>query len=345
MTRLPIHPRVLSARGYQPGEQPPDGGLIKLNTNENPYPPSPAVLEAIQQEARRHLERYPPPLADPLREAAAQRYGVRPEQVLVGNGSDELLAICLRAAVGEGDTVAFPSPTYSLYPTLATLAGAKVVAVPAAPGTVPEALQRAGARLIFVCSPNSPFGADVDPAAIDALAAATDALVVADEAYVDFGARSALALIARHPNLVVLRTFSKSFSLAGLRLGLAFARAELIEQLAKVKDSYNVSRLAIAAGVAALRDYAWMERNVARVCATRERVVEELRRIGYAVPPSRANFFWLPVADGRRLYEALRSRGILVRYFDQPDLRGGVRVTVGTDEQMDAFLEALRRLP
>ncbi len=347
MKRSAVLERIQRIAGYQPGEQPRDEGLVKLNTNENPYPPSPAVAEAVERAAGIGLELYPPPFADPLREAAAARYGVSPEQVLAGNGSDELLSICVRATVAPGDTIAYPVPTYSLYRTLAELAGASAREVPAEPGSVPESLAGSGARLIFVCSPNSPFGCPVAPADVGRLATTTDALVVADEAYIDFGGESALSLISRHQNLIVLRTFSKSFSLAGVRLGLAFANADLIAELAKVKDSYNVSRLAIAAGTAALEDYPWMERNVARVTATRERVVGELRAMGFGVPDSAANFFWVDcrkAGGGRRVYETLRVAGVLVRFFDSNDLRDGVRVTVGTDEAMDRLLDLMKRI-
>jgi histidinol-phosphate aminotransferase len=345
---LPISPRIAALAGYVPGEQPTDPRIVKLNTNENPYPPSPRVAEAIGAEAQR-LNRYPSPMADALRAAAADLYGVAPEQVLAGNGSDELLMICVRACASEGDAIAYATPTYSLYRTLAAVAGARSVEIPfadIAPATalpLPRELFDADAALVFVCNPNSPLGAPVALGEVSALCSRTRGLVVSDEAYVDFGGASALELLGRHRNLVVLRTLSKSFSLAGLRLGLAFGDAAVIAELAKVKDSYNVSRLAIAAGTAAIRDHAWMRANVARVVATRERVVAALGARGFGVVPSAANFFWMDCGaeGGRAVYERLRSRGVLVRFFDEDRLRGGVRISVGTDEEMDRLLAAL----
>jgi histidinol-phosphate aminotransferase len=331
-------------RGYVPGEQPAEGaGVVKLNTNENPYPPSPKVAAAVAEAAQR-LALYPPPMADPLREAAARCYGLSPDQVLVGNGSDELLAICVRACACDGGTVAYPVPTYSLYSTIAAIEGAETIEAPMGPNEpLPEALLQRRPDVLFLCSPTSPYGRPIPVGEIARAAGTIDGLVIADEAYVDFGAETALPLIEKHANLLVLRTLSKSFSLAGLRVGLAFGRAELLAELAKVKDSYNVSRLAIAAGVAAVDDLEWMRRTVARIVHTRERVIAELRARGFEVYDSAANFFWLDCGrrGGREVYERLREKGVLVRHFDSAVLRGGVRVTVGTDQQMDRFLEAL----
>jgi len=337
-----VSARVRALEGYVPGEQPVGGRLIKLNTNENPYPCSPLVARAIADEAGR-LHLYPSPSAQALREKAAEVYGVRPGQVLVGNGSDELLAIVLRACVEPGDAVAWPVPTYSLYRTLAALVGARAVEVPGGDG-IPSALGAASPVVTFLCTPNSPTGRTLPMDAIEAYAASCSGLVVVDEAYIDFGGNSALSILGRHPNMVVTRTFSKSFSLAGLRLGLAFAHEDLIAEFLKVKDSYNVSRLGIAAGVAALEDRAWMEASVARVRATRARVSAALERAGLPAGESAANFLWVDCSargGGKAVYDLLRSRGVLVRWFDADGLRAGVRVSIGTDEQMDAFLAAL----
>jgi histidinol-phosphate aminotransferase len=343
-----VSARTARLQAYVPGEQPADTTLVKLNTNENPYPPSPRVSEAVGAEVER-LNRYPAPMADALRRGAAGLYGLAPEQILAGNGSDELLAICLRACVEDGGTVAYAPPTYSLYATLAAIVGAPTREFPPAKlppedtFELPAEMMTANAAVTLVCHPNSPFGAPVALEQIEELCARTRGLVVSDEAYVDFGAQSALELLPRYPNLVVVRTLSKSFSLAGLRLGLLFGAPALVAELAKVKDSYNVSRLAIAAGTAALEDHAWMRANVDRVVATRERVVAALRRRGHAVAPSAANFFWLQCRNegGREVYERLRRHGVLVRFFGDERLRGGVRVTVGTDAEMDRFLSAL----
>ncbi|HEY2775713.1 MAG TPA: histidinol-phosphate transaminase [Candidatus Binatia bacterium] len=336
--------RVRAIAGYTPGEQPTDRHLVKLNTNENPYPCSPLVVETIEAEAHR-LHLYPSPMSDPLREKAAQVYGVRPSQILVGNGSDELLAILLRACTDPGDKVAYAVPTYSLYRTLTELVGAIPVEV-AADGSaaIPAGLKGSGARITFLCTPNSPTGRCVSPGAIAAFAREASGVVVVDETYIDFGGATAIPLLAAHANVVVTRTFSKSFSLAGLRLGLLFGNEEFLAELAKVKDSYNVSRLAVAAGVAALEDIAWMHSNVARIRATRARVTAALRRLGFGVEDSSANFIFVDCASrggGRAVYDLLREGGVLVRFFDSPVLQRGVRVSIGTDEQMDRMLGLL----
>ncbi len=338
-----VRARVARMTGYVPGEQPADEGLIKLNTNENPYPASPRVVEAIAATAAGPMQLYPSPNARGLREAAARVYGLDPGQVLAGNGSDEVLSMLLRACIEPGDVVALSESTYSLYRTLCTIAGAEVRAVECGPGELPSAPFGEDASLVFVCTPNSPYGTVVPLESIAALASRSTGVVVADEAYVDFGGESAISLLAEHPNLVVTRSFSKSFSLAGLRLGLAFASCELIAEFAKVKDSYNVSRLAAAAGTAALEDREYMAANVARVCATRERVSAELRRRGWMVPPSATNFLWgvPPQGDGEQIYWQLRRKNVLVRWFDTKTLRAGVRVSIGTDAQMDRFVAAL----
>lgn len=339
-----VSARIRAMQPYTPGEQPTDGGLVKLNTNENPYPCSPLVAEAIEAEARR-LHLYPSPMGDALRARAAEVYRVRPGQVLAGNGSDELLAILLRACTQPGDRVAYAVPTYSLYRTLVELCDAVPVEVEPDGSAMPAALSTSGARLTFVCTPNSPTGRAVPLDAIAAFARAADGVVVVDEAYVDFGGASALTILADHPNMVVTRTFSKSYSLAGLRLGLLFAHEDLVDELAKVKDSYNVSRLAIAAGVAALEDQEWMQSNVARVRATRARVTAGLRQAGFRVEDSAANFLWVDCrakGGGAAVYEHLRAGRVLVRYWNRPHLADGIRVSIGTDPDMDRFLELMR---
>lgn len=333
--------RIGAMHGYTPGEQPADTSLIKLNTNENPYPCSPLVVEAIEREAH-CLQLYPSPMADALRERAAQSYGVEPSQVMAGNGSDELIAILMRACTEPGDAVAWAVPTYSLYETVAATVGARAVEVESDASAIPPALAAASARVTFLCTPNSPTGRSLPLPEIAAFARDAAGVVVVDEAYIDFGGPSALSIFADHPNMVVTRSFSKSFSLAGLRLGLLFGHADLLAELAKVKDSYNVSRLAIAAGVAALEDAEWMENNVARVRATRARTTAALRRAGYVVEDSCANFLWVECGGkggGRAVYERLRSGGVLVRHFARRGLENGIRVSIGTDAQMDRFLE------
>jgi len=334
---------------YVPGEQPrPGQRLIKLNTNENPYPPSPRVRSAIVQAMRGEtLRLYPSPGADDFIAAASERYGLPSRMIMAGNGSDELLAMQFRATLGPGDRVAWPAPTYSLYDTLAAVQEARVSAPVFGPDfELPlEALVAARARLTIVCNPNSPSGTVTAQRTLARLARKLKGrLLVVDEAYVDFAEENALDLVRRMRNVVVLRSLSKSYSLAGMRLGLCFAHNEIIEQLGKVKDSYNVSRLAIAAGAAALRDTAWASRNVERIKRARAAATRRLLTMGFDVPPSSANFV-LARMPGRNLgplNAGLRARGVLVRYFRAwPD---AMRISIGTPSEMKALFDALEPL-
>jgi histidinol-phosphate aminotransferase len=333
--------------GYAPGEQPKPGDrVIKLNTNENPYPPSPRVFEAIRGVGADALRRYPSPMADDFRRVAARVHGVPPESVIAGNGSDDILAIALRTYCGPGDVLASPHPTYSLYPVLADLADVRFVTVPWADGwRLPsDALLAAGPRAIFFANPNAPSGTWVAPEDVADLAACTDALVLVDEAYVDFADGSCLGLLAQHENVLVTRTLSKGYGLAGLRFGYGLAHPGIIEQMTKVKDSYNCDAVAIAAACAALDDQPYAREQWSKVRAERARVSAELDRRGFAVVPSHGNFVLatLPgAAGGRRVYEALKARGVLVRFFDKPGLDDKLRITIGTPNENSTLLAAL----
>jgi histidinol-phosphate aminotransferase len=344
MTSAFVRPAVGAMTGYVPGEQPQDRRYIKLNTNENPYPPSPRVIEALRAAVTDDLRLYPDPLADTLRDRAATVYGFRRENILVGNGSDELLNLVVRACVGVHERVVFPYPTYSLYDTLVTLQEGDTVHVPyPSDFSLPVGLAEARGRVTFVCHPNSPSGTPVPLEAIRRLAREVAGLLVVDEAYVDFADVTALALVHEYENVIVLRTFSKSFSLAGMRIGLAFAAPAIIDALLKVKDSYNVTRLSIVAAAAALDDYAWMQANVARIRHTRARLSGACAERGFVVLPSHSNFVLARRAGHslEGLYLELKARGILVRYFATPELRDALRITVGTDAEIDALLAAL----
>jgi histidinol-phosphate aminotransferase len=335
---------------YTPGEQPKSGQrLIKLNTNENPYPPSPRVQAAIVKAAGESLRLYPPPRADDLVNAAARVYRIPRPMILAGNGSDELLAMLFRAALNPGDKVAYALPTYSLYDTLAASQEARVAAVPLAPGFAQPlaALAAERAALTIVCNPNSPCGSLAAPAELDRLARELDGrLLVIDEAYVDFAATNSLPLVKRHSNVVVLRSFSKSFSLAGMRIGLCFSQPAVIDQLLKVKDSYNLSRLAVSAGAAALTDIGWMRRNVERIKQMRATTETRLRQMGFEVPPSQANFVLarLPGHDMASVAAGLRRRGILVRHFPKSVFRDALRISIGTPAEMESLFKALEPL-
>jgi histidinol-phosphate aminotransferase len=318
--------------------------VIKLNTNENPYPPSPRVLEALARAVDASVRLYPDPEATGLRTRAARLYGVKPEQILAGNGSDELLALLVRATLDPGERVAFPVPTYSYYETLVAVQGGEAVRVPfPADFTLPPGLADARARLTLLCNPNSPSGTLVPPAEVEALARAVSGVLVIDEAYVDFAHASALEFVGRLDNVVVLRTLSKSFSLAGLRVGLAIGHPALLAGLRTVKDAYNLNRLSQLAAEAALDDVATMERNVERIKVTRATLTTGLTRLGFEVLPSEANFVLarrrgVPLGPVAR---DLAARDILVRHFEVVGLSDALRITVGTDAEIEALLAAL----
>lgn len=338
---------ITAMRGYVPGEQPQEEGYVKLNTNENPYPPSPRVLAALKKAVAPTLRLYPEPLSDSLRAVAASVYGVRVENIIVGNGSDELLSMLMRSVIGLGDRVAYAMPTYSLYETLIEIQGG-VAAVVDYPEnfSIPNALAAQNAALTFLCNPNSPSGTLVSLQEIDRLARSVSGILVVDEAYVDFAdteGASVLPLIRQLPNLVVLRTFSKSFSLAGMRVGVAFAPEPIIGGMMKVKDSYNVNRLSLVAATAALQDLPWMARNVRRIQRNRRQLIAGVQKLGFQALPSQSNFVLArkPGKNLKEAYEALKRQRILVRYFDAPGLRDCIRITVGTAREIAVLLRAL----
>lgn len=352
-----FRPNIDAMEAYKPGEQPRDGErVIKLNTNENPYPPSPTVADAIQAELQagrspgERLRLYSDPAATAFRQTAALTAGLAVDHVLAGNGSDELLAMLVHAFVGEGEAIAYPYPTYVLYETLAKAQGARIAAFDFdADFSLPAGLFGCDAKLVFVANPNSPSGTAYPREQLARLAESLPhGVLVVDEAYGFFGGGGdALDLVTRLPNVVVLRTLSKSHSLAGMRLGLLYAPPDIVAGLQKVKDSYNLDRLAIVAGAAALRDPDWTQANIVRIRTTRARLIAELERLGFRVLPSQANFVFARLDDAdeaRRTYEALRQRHILVRYFPARLLDDGLRITVGTDDEIDALLAALQEL-
>ncbi len=335
--------------GYIPGEQPRDGVYTKLNTNENPYPPSPRVFDAIAAALTGSLRLYPDPLASDLRTAAAHLHGVDPSWILAGNGSDDLLTILTRAFVGPGGAVVYPTPSYILYRTLAELQNARPVEIPFEPdwSLDPDNFARAAtslaARLAFIANPNSPSGTALSCRQVADLAQRLACPLVVDEAYADFAAEDCTRLVAGLPNVIVLRTLSKGYSLAGLRAGYLIAAPEIIAGLIKVKDSYNCDRLSIAGAAAALGDQDHLSQTRAKIQNTRARLVAALRGFGYRVPHSQANFAWCQGGPPAQLvYDALRARKILVRLMRYPNLEPGLRITVGTDAEIDLLIDALR---
>jgi histidinol-phosphate aminotransferase len=343
-----FRPAVLKMKGYVPGEQPKDPSVIKLNTNENPYPPAAAVLKAVREQAGSRLRLYPEPAADTLRERLSRVYRWPADGILAGNGSDEILSMLFTASVGRGDLVQYPDPTYSLYPVLAEIRQAGVREVPlGADWGVDFGKFSTRARLTLWGHPNPPAGNCFPKKDMAAFCRKARGLVLIDEAYVDF-ARSDCRDIARQcPNVLVLRTLSKSFSLAGIRLGFVLGHPGAVGQLLKVKDSYNVNRMTQAAALAALSPggLADMRLKTGKIRMERNNLAEEMRNLGFEVPDSSANFI-LATRRGSPgagdLYKNLKSRGVLVRYFPRPRLGDSLRITVGTPEQNNRFLAELK---
>jgi histidinol-phosphate aminotransferase len=344
-----LRPSIRGMAGYVPGEQPRGGAIIKLNTNENPYPPSPRVFEALRQALSGDvLRKYPDPVGTHFRQTAGRVLGVDPDSILIGNGSDDILTILTRAFVPEGGLVVSPTPSYLLYRTLASLQGAQFQTVPFTPSwSLPHPWPHAGAHLTFLANPNSPSGTVLSTADIEQLLEETRGVVVIDEAYADFADSNALHLVRSRPGrVIVTRSLSKSYSLAGIRFGFAIAQPAIVQHLLKVKDSYNCDALSLAAAAAALEDQDYLRGIRARILATRSQLHDALERLGFTVCPSQANFVWCRHSDRpvRPIYEELKQRNILVRYMQYPDYGDGLRISVGSDAEIDRLLDELARL-
>lgn len=343
--------RARALTPYVPGEQPRQRNLIKLNTNENPYPPSPVALAAIREAVGDTLRLYPDPECTALRELLAATYGLKPEQIFVGNGSDEVLALCFQAFFDPDRPILFPDITYSFYPVYAGLYGLSYREVPldeqfAVP--VEPFLGNNGG--VVLANPNAPTGRELSLCGIRAILEGNpEAVVVVDEAYVDFGGESCRGLIDTYDNLLVCMTFSKSRSMAGGRLGFALGSPELIADLNRLKFStnpYNINRLTLVAAEAALDSGDYYEKNCRAIMENRSYTVEELQKLGFTTIPSLANFIFTrcPKCSGVELYRKLKARGVLVRCWDKPALRDYVRVTIGSKKQMDVFLSQVRAI-
>lgn len=340
---------------YVPGEQPKMDNLVKLNTNEHPYGPSPKALEAIRAATGETLRLYPDPNADALKAALAKRHGLQPAQIFVGNGSDEVLAHAFMALLRHDRPLWFPDITYSFYPVYCGLYDVAHRTIPLADDYairvedyLPKGDDRPGA--IIFPNPNAPTGRALALADVERIVAANpDAVVLVDEAYVDFGGESAIGLVDTYLNLLVVHTFSKSRSLAGLRVGFAAGHAALIEGLERVKNSFNsypLDRLALAGAVASVEDEAFFQESCRKVVATREVLVAKMAELGFDVLPSAANFIFArhPQRDGAELAAELRKRAIIVRHFKAPRIDQFLRITVGTDEQCEILVDALREI-
>jgi histidinol-phosphate aminotransferase len=346
MTFLRKH--LQSVAGYTPGEQPPPGSpVIKLNTNENPYPPSPEVFRSLQTLDPEWLRRYPDPTAIAFRQAASEVLDIPPDWITVGNGSDELISLIVRAFVEPGATVVYPMPSYVLYRTVAQIQNAQPIEIPYDEDfSFPlQALLEAQGAVTFIASPNSPIGNVVSLADLKTLADHLQGVLVVDEAYVDFTHANALPLLQNHPNVMLLRTLSKGYSLAGLRLGFAIAHPTLIQALNKIKDSYAVDVIAAIAGAAALRDQVHKNQNVEKVLRSRATLYQNLELLGFQVWPSEGNFLLVQppqLETAIALQQTLKTQGILVRHFDLPGVCDKLRITIGTDPQNEMLYQLLK---
>ena len=336
---------------YVPGEQVVQPGIVKLNTNENPYPPSPKVVEAIHRETERNLQLYPSPTADDLRATIGRNYGLSADEVFVGNGSDEVLAFAFMAFFEPGQPIRFPNVTYSFYPVYAKLFDISYEEVPLNDDfTLPvnQFFQSEGG--VILPNPNAPTSVYAELEYIEAIVKNNpDKVVIIDEAYIDFASKSAAELIQQYDNLLVVQTTSKSRSLAGLRVGFAMGNATLIAALIRIKDSFNsytLDRLALVGAQAAFEDETYFTETTGKIIATRDKVRATLGQLGFNVLPSQANFVFAAheTVSAGSLYNELKKEGILVRYFNKPGIDNYVRITIGTDEQMERFIEKLKMI-
>ncbi|BAZ50640.1 histidinol-phosphate aminotransferase [Nostoc sp. NIES-4103] len=331
---------------YVPGEQPPRGtNIIKLNSNENPYPPSPEALAVLKNIDGEWLRRYPQPFGEEFRQATSKVLGVPSDWIIVGNGSDEVLSVVIRACAEPGRKVVYPIPTYVLYRTLAEMQVADITEINYGEDySLPiEELIAANGSVTFIASPNSPSGHVVPQKDLQKLASQLSGVLVIDEAYVDFAEENALALVKEYENVIVIRTLSKGYSLAGLRLGFGVANPKLLHGLFKVKDSYNIDAIACAVATAAITDQDYKNACVAKIKASRTKLATDLKQLGFKIWDSQTNFLLAqpPQGNAEYLYQKLKEQGILIRYFKQPGLEDKLRITIGTDEQNQTLVEAL----
>ena len=343
-----FRPEIDTMEGYTPGEQPKTADIVKLNTNESPFPPAPGVKQALLDFDCERLRRYPDPVSSALREKFAAMNGYKTENIITGNGSDDLLTILTRCFTDPQRPMACFDPSYSLYPTLAKLQGARCITVPLTDTfDIPDnALDLAkGANLFFIARPNAPTGNLFAREKIEKICAGFKGIVVIDEAYADFSCDNCMDLVRKYANVVITRTFSKSRSLAGLRFAFAVAHPKIIEGMMKMKDSYNVSMLTQKLAMASLEDEAYFERCVTEIKQNRQHLADELKKLGFEVLPSETNFLFVkpPVKAGEYFAE-LKHRNILVRYFNLPRTCNYVRITVGSAEENAALLKATREI-
>lgn len=338
---------IEQAKGYKPGFQMPWQDVVKLNTNENPYPPSPEVIRVLRGINAEQLRRYPDPLGSQFRYSAAELNNVEPDFIMCCNGGDDLLRMAFQAFCDENRPVAYPLPTYTLYPVLAAVQNCRAIEIPFdGEYNLPAKLAGTNAALTIVCNPNAPTGSFIGIDEMSSLADEISGVLLVDEAYVDFAESNCTAMVKDFSNVIILRSMSKGYSLAGLRFGYAIAQPGLIEGLLKVKDSYNVDAVAIAAATAAIKDNTYFKENIEKIKAERSRLTELLRNLGFEVPDSFANFVLAGCKNGsaKRIYEELIKRNVYIRYFEYPGLEDKLRITIGTPEQDDTLLTELKEI-
>ena len=338
---------IEKVKGYEPGFQPKETDVVKLNTNENPYPPSPAVLKVLTELSPEQLRRYPDPLGNEFRQAAAEINSVRCEDIMCCNGGDDLLTMAFRAFCDKNRPVAYPVPTYSLYPVLAKLQNCRAIEIPFdAEFNLPSKLAGTDAALTIVCNPNAPSGSFISVDELASLADELSGILLIDEAYVDFAEANCTELVKKFDNVIILRSLSKGYGLAGLRFGYAIAQVNLIKGLMKVKDSYNVDAVALAAATAAIKDQKYFSETTEKVKKARGLLIEQLRDLGFEVPQSHANFVLAKCKNCQagEIFDKLKELRIYVRYFEMPGLDDKLRITVGTDEQNNKLIFALKEI-
>ncbi|OHB77283.1 MAG: histidinol-phosphate transaminase [Planctomycetes bacterium RBG_16_55_9] len=338
---------IEALKGYEPGFQPKQSDVVKLNTNENPFPPSPEVMKALGRITAERLRRYPDPMADEFRRAAAEIHGLAPENIMCSNGGDDLLTMAFRAFCDEARPVAYPVPTYSLYPVLARLQNCQAIEIPFdGEFNLPARLTKTNAALTVVCNPNAPTGSFVSVGELASLADELSGVLLIDEAYVDFAEDNCAALVKDFDNIIILRSLSKGYGLAGLRFGYAIAQSELIAGLIKIKDSYNVDAIAIALATAAIKDREYFRKTTDQVKKARDLLTARLRDLKFDVPASSTNFVFAEssACPASEIYEKLVQRNIYIRYFKLPGLENKLRITVGTTEQNERLISALKEI-
>jgi len=335
--------------GYEPGFQPNSADVVKLNTNENPYPPSPQVLDAIKNMTAEQLRKYPQPMGDSFRLAAAELFSIESENIICTNGGDDLLNMAIRAICDKKRPVAYPTPTYSLYPELAKIQNCPAIEIPFdREFNLPAKLASTGAALTIVCNPNAPSGTLIPKKEMTQLAEELKgkSVLLIDEAYVDFAEDNCLELVKKFDNVIILRSMSKGYSLAGMRFGFGIANENLIKGLIKVKDSYNVDAAAITAATAAIKDQQYFKNNLQKIKIERKILTENLIRLGFEVRESQTNFVFAKATKMRAIdiYEKLKNRNIYVRYWAYPEIKDKLRISTGTSQQNEILINALKEI-